>query len=75
MRSASCSWRRTQTRKRWPGKPSDLVDDALALIRHWAARGEHSFQPLAVRFFHYGTQLYRFHQPHFLAEFIQENLG
>jgi len=54
---------------------SDLVDDALALIRHWAARGETSFQPLAQRFFHYGTQLYRLHQPHFLAEFIQENIG
>jgi len=53
---------------------SDLTDDALALIRHWTGRGEISFQPLALRFFHYGTQLYRLHQPHFLAEFIRENL-
>jgi tetratricopeptide (TPR) repeat protein len=53
---------------------SDQVDDALALIRHWSERGENSFQPLALRLFRYGTQLYRFHQPHFLAEFIQENL-
>ena len=53
---------------------SDLVDDALALVRGWTARGEHSFRPLADRFFHYGTQLYRQHQPHFLAEFIQENI-
>jgi len=54
---------------------SDLTDDALALVRHWAGRGETSFQPLALRFFHYGTQLYRLHQPHFLAEFIRENLS
>lgn len=53
---------------------SDVVDDSLALSRHWAARGETAFAPLALRLFRYGTQLYRFHQPHFLAEFIRENL-
>jgi hypothetical protein len=53
---------------------SDLVDDALDLVRLWTARLEFSFEPLALRFFHYGTQLYRLHQPHFLAEFIRENL-
>ncbi len=53
---------------------SDLVDDALDLVRLWTARLEFSFEPLALRFFHYGTQLYRLHQPHFLAEFIQENV-
>ncbi len=54
---------------------SDATDDALALIRHWVARGENVFRPLALRFFRYGAQLYRFHQPHFLAEFIEENLS
>lgn len=54
---------------------SDLVDDALELIRHWAAQGQAAFTPLASRFFRYGTQLYREHQPHFLAEFISENLA
>lgn len=53
---------------------SDAVDEAMALIRHWAARGSTAFQPLAGRFFRYGTQLYRIHQPHFLAEFLVENL-
>lgn len=53
---------------------SDLVDDALAVTRRWATRGETIFQPLALRFFRFGVQLYRFHQPHFLAEFIRENL-
>ena len=53
---------------------SDLVDDALALIRHWNNSDPAAFRPLAIRFFRYGAQLYRFHQPHFLAEFIEENL-
>jgi tetratricopeptide (TPR) repeat protein len=57
------------------GEASDLVDDAMALTRHWTDRGEAAFAPLALRFFHYGTQLYRFHQPQFLAEFIRENLS
>jgi len=53
---------------------SDVVDDALALIRHWSAPAGTSFRLLAMRFFRYGAQLYRFHQPHFLAEFLEENL-
>lgn len=54
---------------------SDVVDEALALVRRWAARGQSPFTELARRFFLYGTRLYRFHQPHFLGEFIEENLG
>ena len=52
----------------------DLADDALALVRHWADRGEANFAELALRFFRYGTQLYRFHQPQFLADFIGDHL-
>jgi len=54
---------------------SDLVDEALELIRHWNARGVDAFVELGTRFFRYGAQLYRVHQPHFLAEFISENLA
>lgn len=53
---------------------SDVVDDALALIRLWHKRGATGLRELTLRFFHFGCQLYRFHQPHFLAEFIEENL-
>ena len=53
---------------------SDVVDDALTLIRHWSTQPGVSFYLLAMRFFRFGVQLYRFHQPHFLAEFIIENL-
>ncbi len=52
---------------------SDLIDDALALLRHWHERGIAS-RELALRFFRFGTQLYRHYQPHFLAEFVRENL-
>lgn len=54
---------------------SDAADDALALVRGWTRRGETGFRELALRFFHYGANLYRIHQPHFLAEFIEENLA
>ena len=53
---------------------SDLVDDGLALARHWIQRGAPQPRELAIRLFRFGAQLYRVHQPHFLAEFIQENL-
>jgi len=52
----------------------DIADDALALIRYWSGQSNPAFHVLALRFFRYGAQLYRFHQPHFLAEFIAENL-
>jgi tetratricopeptide (TPR) repeat protein len=54
---------------------SDVVDDALALIRAWDPRAGVRFRPLALRFFRFGAQLYRLHQPHFLAEFLLEQLG
>jgi len=53
---------------------SDLVDEALALARHWTARGAAQPRELAVRLFRFGAQLYRLHQPQFLAEFLAENL-
>jgi len=52
---------------------SDLIDDALALLRHWQARGVDT-RELTLRFFRFGTQFYRQYQPHFLAEFVRENL-
>lgn len=53
---------------------SDVADDALALIRHWNGHTIPAFRLLALRFFRYGAHLYRFHQSHFLAEFLAENL-
>jgi hypothetical protein len=53
---------------------SDTVDEGLAVVRHWEAQGIVYFRYIAARLFRFGTQLYRFNQPHFLAEFILENL-
>lgn len=53
---------------------SDTVDAGLTLARHWETKNVPHFRPLAIRLFRFGTQLYRFNQPHFLAEFILENL-
>ena len=53
---------------------SDTVDAGLTLARHWETQGVLYFRPIAVHLFRFGTQLYRFNQPHFLAEFILENL-
>ena len=52
----------------------DLIDDGLALIRQWEQRGMPHFRPLAARLYHFGAQLYRLRQPHFLAEFLLEQL-
>lgn len=52
---------------------SDLIDDALSLVRYWHSR-QIEFRELSLRFYRFGTQLYRVHQPHFLAEFIREHL-
>jgi tetratricopeptide (TPR) repeat protein len=52
----------------------DTVDAGLALARHWEVQGIAHFRPIAVRLFRFGTQLYRFDQTHFLAEFILESL-
>ena len=57
------------------GEASDVVDEALALVRHWQARGSHDFRALTRRFFSFGAQLYQIHQPHHLAEFVREQLG
>lgn len=65
-----------------PGAPGELateatdaIDDGLALARHWETHGDTQLRPLAARLFRLGAQVYRIHQPHFLAEFVLENLA
>jgi hypothetical protein len=52
----------------------DVVDDGLALARLWEQKGRRDLRPLAERLFYFGIQLYRIHQPQFLAEFVLESL-
>lgn len=53
---------------------SDLVDDGLALARHWESQGVPHFRPTATRLYAFGAQLYRIHLPDFLAEFLLEHI-
>lgn len=54
---------------------SDAIDDGLALARRWEGGDGGRLRPLALRLFRLGAQVYRLHQPHFLAEFLLENLA
>ena len=53
---------------------TDAVDEGLALARHWEKRGERRFRWLAEDLFRFGCRIYQAGQPHFLTEFILENL-
>jgi tetratricopeptide (TPR) repeat protein len=53
---------------------TDAVDEGLALSRLWEERGVPAFKPMEAELFRFGTQIYQKHQPHFLAEFVLENL-
>ena len=52
----------------------DTVEAGLALARELIDQGASTLLPLAARLFRLGGQLYRLHQPHFLAEFLLEHL-
>lgn len=52
---------------------TDVVDEALEIIRDWHARGFRRFGVLAGELFRFGVRVYQIHQPHFLEEFRREN--
>lgn len=58
----------------WAAEATDSIDAGLDLARVYERRGITNLRLLAVRLFRLGAQLYRIHQPHFLAEFLFENL-
>jgi tetratricopeptide (TPR) repeat protein len=53
---------------------TDVVDEGLALARHWQRQGEGDFHAIAEDLFRFGCRIYQFGQPTFLVEFILENL-
>lgn len=65
---------RGEPTKEWGDQASDLVDEGLALARHWESQGQQQFRYISARLFRFGTQLYAVHSPGFLAEFILEHL-
>src|SRR5262249_4590070 len=53
---------------------TDLVDEGLSLVRHWEQRGLTHFRGLAADLFRFGARVYGGYQPHFLSEFVRENM-
>lgn len=51
---------------------TDAVDEALALVSAWEARGVPLFRALAVEIFEFGRRVYEIYQPQFVDEFERE---
>ena len=58
----------------WINEATDAVDEGLALAREWEQRGIDQFRPQACELFRFGARVYQAYQPHFLSEFLLENL-
>lgn len=55
-------------------KASDLLEDGLKLVAHWEQKGAQGLRQSAQHLFHLGCAFYCTQQPHFLPEFIKDNL-
>jgi len=53
---------------------TDLADEGLDLVRAWQQRGVERFRNLATDLFRFGARVYAHYQPHFLHEFVSEQL-
>lgn len=53
---------------------TDAVDEGMELIRHWNGSGSEKLLGMANDLFRFGSRLYQAYQPHFLTEFLLENL-
>jgi tetratricopeptide (TPR) repeat protein len=62
------------TRAGWLAEATEAVDGGMALARHWEARDARQFHAAATDLFRFGCRVYQIHQPHFLTEFLLENL-
>ena len=58
----------------WVSDTTDLVEDALAVERHWEQHGLDGLRPLACELFQLGLHVYRVCQPHFFADFLVESM-
>nr|ADC35928.1 hypothetical protein [uncultured bacterium 70] len=53
---------------------TDAVDDGLRLVRLWEQKGVEQFRPIAADLFRFGAMVYGTFQPHFLEEFLHDQL-
>lgn len=61
-------------RSEFLAEATDAVDAAMELVRQWESRGVARFRQIAREFFRFGERVYQMFQPHFLTEFLLENL-
>lgn len=53
---------------------TDAVDEGLAVVRHWEQQGNGQLRDVAGHLFRFGVRVYAAYQPHFLQEFVRDNL-
>jgi tetratricopeptide (TPR) repeat protein len=53
---------------------TDLAEEGLSLVREWERRGVDRFRNVASDLFRFGARVYACFQPHFLNEFVSEQL-
>jgi hypothetical protein len=53
---------------------TDIVDDALVLVRRWEQKGEPRFRDVAYDLFRFGARVYGRYQPQFPNEFVFDNI-
>jgi tetratricopeptide (TPR) repeat protein len=53
---------------------TDLADEGLSIVRNWERVGVARFRHLASDLFRFGARVYLRYQPHFLSEFVRENM-
>jgi hypothetical protein len=58
----------------WVSETTDVVEDGMALARHWRVRGTEHLRELETELFRFGVLIYRICQPQFLIEFILDSL-
>ncbi|MBC2605901.1 tetratricopeptide repeat protein [Pelagicoccus albus] len=56
-------------------KASDLLEDGLSLVKFWEQKGAQGLRQSAQHLFHLGCAFYCTQQPHFLPEFVRDNLN
>lgn len=54
---------------------TDLADEGLSLVREWERRGVDRFRDVASDLFRFGALVYACYQPHFLREFLSDQLN
>ena len=54
---------------------TDTVESGLALSQLWEERGFERMRSITSELFRFGLRIYEAHQPHFLGEYILENVA